>query len=649
MSNRIERIFILVLVLGAFWLRAFRLDVQSIWSDEGLSLFRSSQDLSAITSLSAAGIHPPFYEMLLHFWGILVGRTEFSVRFLSVFFGVLAVAALYQLGRSTISRWGAVLAALVASVAPFLVHYSQETRMYAPALLFSMVSVIAAIRWMRGPRSWVWLACYTAAMAAAAYSHYYAWLITAFLNIFILLRLWTQGRAAWTRLTAWILAQVALGLIYLPWAGVLLNKYETYLTPSAGASLQSILYQTAVSFGLGYSAGQAGATPGQVDLFPDHWVVLSLAVAFALIVFWGIQSGGRAQEKGTNPPGRFFLSLYLILPVIIIVLLSWGKRDFAPRYLIFASPAYYLLIGHGLASLLGTRKVLLTGVGVAALIMVLGASALSLRNYYYDPAYWRDDMRGVAELISSRSRDGDVVVLNAYYLDPTFKYYYRGNAPVVGLPSPQLGGRDGVLANLEPIARQHDRLWLVLWQNYYSDPDGLVQGMLDETSFPFFDERFRGGINVIGYLNRPPVQTALPSGQPVNLKLGGSVELVAYQSPSEPLCAGSEVAYTLYWRALRPLSTDYSVFVHLLDADEKIWSNGDSQPVGGGYPTSFWPVESVVTDERRLKIPGDTPPGQYYLEAGMYDLTTMKRLGEGDPEPFQANLGPWQVLPAGCK
>lgn len=127
------------------------------------------------------------------------------------------------------------------------------------------------------------------------------------------------------------------------------------------------------------------------------------------------------------------------------------------------------------------------------------------------------------------------------------------------------------------------------------------------------------------------------------------MELVAYQSPSEPLCAGSEVAYTLYWRALRPLSTDYSVFVHLLDTDEKIWGNGDSQPVGGGYPTSYWPVESVVTDERRLKIPDDTPPGQYYLEVGMYDLTTMKRLGEGGPEPFQTNLGPWQVLPAGCR
>ncbi len=650
--SRVERITALLLLLVGFGLRLFRLDLQSIWSDEGLSIYRASQDLSAIPGLSVAGIHPPLYDTLLHFWTLLAGNREFSTRYLSLFFGVLSLVVLFQIGRSLLGRGGAILATLVAVAAPFLVYYSQETRMYAPALFFSLLSVLAALRWMQGGRSRVWLACYAAATVAAAYSHYYAWLIVAFLNLFVLLWALASGRRGLFRLAPWVGAQAGLGLAYVPWAGVLLNKYETYLTPGSYTDPLTVLYQTFVSFGLSYSAGQAAATPGQIDVAPDHQVVLALALAIGAIAAWGVISGVFPANRRKGTLQWAFLPLYLAVPILAIMALSWGRRDFAPRYLIFAAPAYYLLIGQGLASLLRSGRAARIALGVAALLLVLGASSLSLHRYYYNPTYWRDDIRGVADFINGHSRKGDAVILNAYYLGPSFFYYYRQDVPVVGLPGSIPPNWDKDLAILADTAGSHDRLWLVLWQTYFTDPEGRIQDWVAQRGFPFQEVHFRAGFTIVGYLTHAPVTDAAPPGQPVGLEMGHTVKLESYQLPSRPICAGEEMPFTIYWRALRPISADYNVFVHLLDDSGKLMVQADSPPAGirfGGFPTSNWPVGPTVIDERQLQVPFEVPPGQYHLEVGMYDLKTMKRLGEGDPEPFQTRLGPLQILPPGCK
>jgi len=648
LAGRAEMAIVLLLVLGGFWLRIFRLDLQSIWSDEGLSIYRASQSLSDIVALSQSGIHPPVYDSLLHFWIRLAGSYEFSTRYLSLFFGVLALTVLFQLGRLLLGRRGALLATLVAAAAPFLVYYSQETRMYAPALFCSLLSVLAAVRWMRSNGSRVWLACYFVSAAAAVYTHYYSWLVVASLNFFVVLWAGASGRTGRQRLVAWAAAQVTLGIAYIPWARVLINKYETYLTPGSNLDPLAALYQTMVSFGLSYSGGQAASTPGQIDVPGDHQRVVVMAAALALIAGFGVVSGIISRQRRGLAFQWAFLPAYLIIPVAGIIMLSLGKRDFAPRYLLFTAPAYYLLLGQGIDSLLDAGRNLQRTLGVLALLTVLGTSSLSLYNYYYDPTYWRDDLRGTVDFINSNSRNGDAIVLNAYYQKPSFEYYYRKESPVIGLPASTSPDWDRELAVLKDIASKHDRVWLVLWQTYFTDPQGQIQKYLDDNAIRFKITQFRGGSLVVGYLTHLPVSEVAP-GEPIGMEMGRTVRLESYELSPGPVCVGKDMPFTLYWRALHPVSDSYTVFVHLLDESGKSWAEGDSQPSGGGFPTTAWPVGAVVSDERRIDIPSEAPPGRYFLEVGMYDIKTMKRLGEGDPEPFQANLGPFQVLPEGCE
>ena len=87
----------------------------------------------------------------------------------------------------------------------------------------------------------------------------------------------------------------------------------------------------------------------------------------------------------------------------------------------------------------------------------------------------------------------------------------------------------------------------------------------------------------------------------------------------------------------------YTVFVHLLDSDNRIVAQMDSEPLGGTHPTTEWQFGEIVRDNYGLLIAPDTPPGEYLLEVGMYYLPTLERLpvldASGSAEDDRVVLG----------
>ena len=133
------RLAMLAILLVAFALRAYRLDFQSLWSDEGISLLRSSQSLPAMLRNMPVE-HTPGYFVLLHGWLALAGTSDTALRWLSLLPSVLAVALMFRLGvslgaaeasRSSVQQLVAVLGALLLATSGFQIWYAQEARMYA--------------------------------------------------------------------------------------------------------------------------------------------------------------------------------------------------------------------------------------------------------------------------------------------------------------------------------------------------------------------------------------------------------------------------------------------------------------------------------------------------------------------------------------
>jgi len=99
MPARRIHLTVLLIPLLAFVLRVYYLNAQSLWYDEGLSVHLASLPLAETIAQSAVTDHPPLHAALLNLWMGFAGSGEFSVRFVSVFFGTLVVALTYALGQ----------------------------------------------------------------------------------------------------------------------------------------------------------------------------------------------------------------------------------------------------------------------------------------------------------------------------------------------------------------------------------------------------------------------------------------------------------------------------------------------------------------------------------------------------------------------
>ncbi len=155
-----------------------------------------------------------------------------------------------------------------------------------------------------------------------------------------------------------------------------------------------------------------------------------------------------------------------------------------------------------------------------------------------------------------------------------------------------------------------------------------VAGIQVELEVNFDDQLILMGYDLSSSQGRPP----LKEGE-------GGKEIVR---------ADGVLELTLYWRALRPLDTDYSIAAHLTDDQGRRYGQKDSQHPAG-YPTSRWQMDTYARDLHRLTIWPGTPPGEYDLLVSVYDVKTGRSLdvrnASGTPVGTTVRLASVQVLP----
>jgi hypothetical protein len=118
----------------------------------------------------------------------------------------------------------------------------------------------------------------------------------------------------------------------------------------------------------------------------------------------------------------------------------------------------------------------------------------------------------------------------------------------------------------------------------------------------------------------PGRQFEVPSIEyPQMAHFGEGVSLLGYDLVPDEIAPGEVLHLTLYWQAQQEMDISYTVFVHLLDAQNRIWGQRDSVPDGGQYPTTGWLEGEVVVDEYEIPVDPAAPSGEYLIEVGLYD------------------------------
>jgi len=672
------RLALLGITLLALALRLWHLNGQSLGYDEGYSVALARQSLSAIAAQTAADIQPPLYYDLLHFWMQLFGMGEAAVRSLSLLFGVLTVPLLYALGRRLFGPATGLGAALLGAVSPFWIWYAQEARNYTLVTFLGLLSsyLLLAVSLPcragegRGVKpcegsepsqgsAGLWLA-FVLTNVAAVYTHYYAFFLVAFQALFFLL-IWAarylpplsktgEGRGGGKLLTG-LAAFAAIGLAYLPWIGYALNRLVADTSYWEGTlALSTIVRQTMLAFSTGHTVVESQA----------QWIAAGYAVLLVVGVVAGVKKHeARAEATSADeplPPAScplLFTVLYLVIPILLLFAISYARPKFHPRYLMLASPAFLLLVSRSMFQVSrftfhvpsspqhATRNTQhvphftshvsrLTDHGsritfaLCSILFVLCSSAYSLSHYYTNTVYVRDDFRSVARYVLARQTADEAVILTSGHLRPVFDYYYpRGNVyPIPDIPilSTAHPLTYAVADDLNRIAAAHSGVWLVLWQDDAVDPAGVLTTLLDEQARPLPVEQSFWGIRLRHYALSSGVRfPSEPRPQYVaSVNFGGDLALLGYSATQETTPSGQPVELTLYWQALRPLSSDLRLALRLSDTQGHTWGRFDGRPAGYGFPTTRWPAATPFPGRVALPIAPGTPPGQYRLEASVY-------------------------------
>ena len=168
--------------------------------------------------------HGPLYFILASLWGAAAGTELITLRYLSVLFAVLTVAAVYRLASITGSWRLAFFAALIASCTAFFHSHTYFARMYS-LLPFCAAWVVWSYWKLQsspaGASKWLWLSLF-ASTAAILYVHYYGIFILAAVGIYHLLCAPKDRR--WLQIC---LVMTAGGLVFLAWLPVALEGLIT--------------------------------------------------------------------------------------------------------------------------------------------------------------------------------------------------------------------------------------------------------------------------------------------------------------------------------------------------------------------------------------------------------------------------------------
>ncbi|MEZ4592902.1 MAG: glycosyltransferase family 39 protein [Chloroflexota bacterium] len=124
---------------------------------------------------------------------------------------------------------------------------------------------------------------------------------------------------------------------------------------------------------------------------------------------------------------------------------------------------------------------------------------------------------------------------------------------------------------------------------------------------------------------QPPVDVL------VNETLGDSAVLLGYSLSQTEFAGDEALSVTLVWRAADlPFSSNYAVFVHLLDEAGNLIGQHDSLPVNGSRPTMGWLPGEYLVDVHEVALRDPAFTGRANLVVGLYDPVTGTRLLAGN-------------------
>lgn len=431
--------------------------------------------------------------------------------------------------------------------------------------------------------------------------------------------------------------QLPLQLACLAMTGLVVLIYGAYFNWSAGQS-----------FGPRYLAmvmpALALAAAPLLDTFPSGMkpaprILTGAVLAVSLLTELGASLLDYTRAEGHiyevlgafTPPKSFFdFSPALFNPADLIQVhlvtalrggwwdVLWMSRG-APDWPLLAG--CLALIGTGAACLVTVSR----GVNdraaktwlAAQSILMVGLAAWAIGSYPRPAGYARAEsapLPGLDEAIrqlDAHALPGDGAIVTLYPEDNLSWVESPVPAlPDIGLPlATRL--RRTTIEILGRVPGWHGRVWVVSLETPAGDPNNGLEVWLSQHAFA-------GEAVTSGDFRLAPYSfgEGKLNLRQVDYSFGdGAIHLSGFASQA---AGNGRINVWLRWTGAQN-QADYTVFVHLLDAQGRLIAQHDGTPQAGYAPTSGWKAGTAIDDRHSLDLPAGLAPGVYTLSIGLYD------------------------------
>jgi mannosyltransferase len=623
-------VFLCALCVCSFGLAVLQLDRRHLWGDEAFSVWASTASVASL--VAGLDAQPPLYHLLLKLARALWGESVFAIRYASAGFGVLLIPTIFRAARAAIGVRGAAIAALLLAISPMLSYFQQEARMYTLAALLTAIAFGQVARALAGRHlsRAGWLA-YVAASIGALYSHFFTVAVLAVCSV--ALGVQALRRAPGIRIRTWLAAHSAIALGFGAWffgrQWAVLAKAVAAPGAAGARMLPPPWQEVQLNIMHGFSALATG-------MRHELWHPSVLIGVLAMTIIGAALLLRRARAVATVTLCGAVVVLTCAL-VFVTASRSGVIPDFNPRYLLFMLPALAVLIGgwgaHRLTALFG-----LSMLTTAALI---GHVALA------SPNWQKSRYAELIDVLRARGKADDLTVFLNSDQAPLLRYYGPAGTREF-MMSNALWAPERTAALLSDYAQASNgasRVWLVKY-GFASAPGVLSpieRQLQQQNALRVYSGEF-GDATLLLYQSIDANRAA--SLRAINAHFGGQLTLLSMRTPDQIYRPGDAIPLTFEWRADAQLSADYTVFVHLRQANSaaQIQAN-DSVLRADGAATAGWDAGRVVVESRGIQIPEDAAPGTYRVVIGLYQYPSFERLLVGNGPESELEVLQVQVQP----
>jgi len=446
-ENKVKIVHIIMLVLGTVFLASGAFH-SSIWFDESYTVGLIKHDFFDMCRIATYDVHPHLYYILLKLFSYVFGSSIISLRLFSVLGAVLlALLGFTHIRRDFGDKTGFWFSFFVLFM-PSTFKYALQIRMYTWAPLFVTLAAIYAYRMiMQDKKCATNTSLFVTFSIMAAYSHYFALVAVAIINIILFVYYKVNG----LKLRKWFVMAAVQLCLYIPGICVFLIQAKSGGASWIKVKYPDILFDTICFHFLGVPQSDVPIT--------SIIYISSLCIAIFIFTLVGF-SLVRMRNNKKEEAKPVLLALVIYFGVIVVFLIV---SIFRPIYYVRYSIVSYGLLLFSFAYLLARCNK--TYVKIIIVVVMLGLSVVRAVPIYQEN--YDDSNNNIDNYLEANIQDGDIILFSdisgfsvsvKYQKTPT--YFYNAGGWNVENAYEAFGKKVVITRNLEELKNYKGRIWI---------------------------------------------------------------------------------------------------------------------------------------------------------------------------------------------